>query len=104
MDIKERFGLKQRHTYDEIVRWLDSNPKGVPYPDRVAMKIYNSPVYGQLKDSLRSYNEGYEAYMTYQRRGDDDGDPAPFVPPRPRPFPQPDAYDIGTPRMREMVI
>ena len=98
MEVQERFGLKQRHTYDEIVKWLDSNPKGVPYPNRVALQTFNSPVYGQLKDSLRSYNDGQEAYMAYQRRGGDDGgDPAPFVPPRPRPFPQPEPYDIPTP-------
>ena len=35
MEVEERFGLKRRHTYDEIVAWLNSDPKGVPYPNRV---------------------------------------------------------------------
>lgn len=85
MDIKERFGLKQRNTYEEIVRWLESNPKGVPYPNRVAMKTYNSHVYGQLKDSLRNHTQGLDAFHAYQHRGDDgsEPDPEPFVPPRP---------------------
>ena len=50
MEVEERFGLKRKHTYDEIVAWLNSDPKGVPYPNRVAFQTYNSHVYGQLKD------------------------------------------------------
>jgi hypothetical protein len=97
MQVEERFGLRKRHTYDEIVAWINSDPKGVPYPNRVATKTYNSPVYGQLKDSLRSFTEGQEAYLNYQRRGNDGGgDLGPFVPPRPRPF-QPPAYDVPIP-------
>ena len=44
MQVEERFGLKRRHTYDEIVAWLNSDPKGVPYPNRVAFQTYNSHV------------------------------------------------------------
>ena len=82
MEVEERFGLKRRHTYDEIVQWLNSDPKGVAYPSRVASDTYNSHVYGQLKDSLRTHSEGRDALNTY-RHGDDF---APFVPPRPHPF------------------
>ena len=91
----ERFGLNKRHTYDEIVAWLGSDPKGVPYPNQVATDIRNSHVYGQLKDSLRSYSEGQDALNAY-RHGDDF---APFVPPRPRPpqMPQGDPADVPTP-------
>ena len=80
MEVEERFGLKKRHTYDEIVAWLNSDPKGVPYPNRVAFQTYNSHVYGQLKDSLRSFTAGQDAYNAYQH-GDEH---APFVPPRPQ--------------------
>ena len=80
MEVEERFGLKRRHTYDEIVAWLNSDPKGVPYPNRVAFQTYNSHVYGQLKDSLRSFTAGQDAYNAYQH-GDEH---APFVPPRPQ--------------------
>ena len=82
MEVEERFGLKKRHTYDEIVQWLNSDPKGVAYPSRAAYNTYNSHVYGQLKDSLRTHSEGQDALNAY-RHGDDF---APFVPPRPRPF------------------
>ncbi len=77
MEVEERFGLKRRHTYDEIVAWLNSDPKGVPYPNRVAFQTYNSHVSGQLKDSLRSFTVGQDAYNAYQH-GDEQ---APFVPP-----------------------
>jgi hypothetical protein len=83
MEVQEAFGLKRRHTYDEVVAWLNSDPKGVAYPSRVAFKTYNSPIYGQLKDSLRTFNEAQQGYIAHQR-GEDDG--APHVPPRPRPF------------------
>jgi hypothetical protein len=82
MEVEERFGLKKRHTYEEIVQWLNSDPKGVAYPSRVAYDTYNSHVYGQLKDSLRTHSEGQDALNAY-RHGDDF---APFVPPRPHPF------------------
>ena len=84
MELEERFGLKRRHTYDEVVAWLNSDPKGVAYPSRVAYNTYNSPIYGQLKDSLRTFNaEATQGYLAHQR-GEDGG--APYVPPRPRPF------------------
>ena len=82
MEVEERFGLKRRHQYDEIVQWLNSDPKGVAYPSRVAYDTYNSHVYGQLKDSLRTHSEGQDALNAY-RHGDDF---APFVPPRPHSF------------------
>ena len=66
MEVEERFGLKRRHTYDEIVAWLNSDPKGVPYPNRVAFQTYNSHIYGQLKDSLRNYTTGQDAWNAYK--------------------------------------
>ena len=84
MEVEERFGLKRKHTYDEIVAWLNSDPKGVPYPNRVAFQTYNSHLYGQLKDSLRSFTAGQDAYNAYLH-GDEH---APFAPPRPQ-FRQP---------------
>ena len=77
MEVEERFGLKRRHTYDEIVAWLNSDPKGVPYPNRVAFQTYNSHVYGQLKDSLRSFTVGQDAYNAHQHSDEH----APLVPP-----------------------
>ena len=44
MKVEERFGLKRRHTYDETVAWLNSDPKGVPYPNRVAFSP-TTPMY-----------------------------------------------------------
>ena len=70
MEVEERFGLKRRHTYDEIVAWLNSDPKGVPYPNRVAFQTYNSHLYGQLKDSLRSVTVGQDAYNAYLHGGE----------------------------------
>ena len=91
MEVEERFGLKRRHTYDEIVAWLNSDPKGVPYPKRVAFQTYNSHVYGQLKDSLRNYTTGQDAWNAYQHSDDH----ASFVPPRPQ-FQEPQ-QELGVP-------
>lgn len=84
MEVQEPFGLNRRHTYDEVVAWLNSDAQGVAYPSRVAYKTNNSPIYGQLKDSLRTFNvEAQQGYLAHQR-GEDGG--APHVPPNPRPF------------------
>ena len=80
MQSEERFGLTKRHSYDEIVKWIKSDPKGMPYPDRVAFKTYDTPVYAQLRDSLKVNTEPQEAYAAYQHGGE----LGPFVPPRPR--------------------
>ncbi len=62
-----------------------SDPKGVGYPDRVAFKTYDSPVYAQLRDSLGTNTEPQDAFNAYQHGGD----LGPFVPPRPRFIPPP---------------
>ena len=69
MQSEERFGLTKRHGYDEIVAWIKSDPKGVPYPDRVAFKTYDSPVYAQLRDALRTNTEPQDAFNAYQQGG-----------------------------------
>jgi len=80
MQSEERFGLTKRHSYDEIVAWIKSDPAGVPYPNRVAYQTYDSPVYAQLRDSLRTNTEPQDAYAAYQHGGD----LGPFVPPKGR--------------------
>ena len=82
MQSEERFGLTKRHSYDEIVAWIKikSDPKGVPYPDRVAYKTYDSPVYAQLRDSLRTNTEPQDASNAYQHGGE----LGPFIAPKPR--------------------
>ena len=80
MQSEERFGLTKRHSYDEIVAWIKSDPKGVPYPNRVAFKTYDSPVYAQLQHSLKTNPEPQDAFNAYQHGGDLGS----FVPPKPR--------------------
>ena len=60
--------------------WIKSDPKGVPYPDRVAYKTYDSPVYAQLRDSLRTNTEPQDAFNAYQHGGE----LGPFIAPKPR--------------------
>ena len=53
MEYKERHGFQVRHDYESIVRWLSSDPKGVPYPkNRHDLDMYNSPVFSQLSGAL----------------------------------------------------
>ena len=44
--MEERFGLTKRQSYDELVAVIQGGQKGIPYPDRKALKIWGSPVTG----------------------------------------------------------
>ena len=62
---------------------IQGGQKGLPYADRKALNIWGSPVYGQLKDSLRTFTTAQDAYIEYQHLQGDDAPLGPFVPPRP---------------------
>ena len=32
MKVVERMGLQERSKYEDVVKWLQSDPPGVPYP------------------------------------------------------------------------
>ena len=81
MTLASELGLHRHNTYEEIVRSFRDKP-GVPYPNRVATKLEKSAVYGQLKDALRTFSQGEQAWSDSHNGGS--SGPAPFVPPRPR--------------------
>ena len=81
--MEERFGLHKRHSYDKLVAVIQGGQKGVPYPVRKALKILGNPVYGQLKDSLKTFTSAQDAYAEYQHLQGGDAPIGPFIPPRP---------------------
>ena len=79
MESETRFGLRQHHSYDEVVAYIKADPTKIRFPNRAALFLEARPIYGQLKDSMRSYGEAERAHGNYMQ-GDN---MAPFEPPRP---------------------
>ncbi len=83
MDYETKFGLRKEHSYDEVVRYIQADPTKIKFPDRSALFLSKHQIYGQVRDAMRNWGaEGQAAQMAYQS-GEQ---PAPFVPPRPRPM------------------
>ena len=78
MESETRFGLRQHHSYDEVVQYIKADPTRIRFPNRAALFLESHPIYGQLKDALRSYGEAERAHGIYMQ-GDD---MAPFETPR----------------------
>ena len=52
MEIESRMGFRVRSQYEDVVRWLQSDPPGVAYPkNRQALQALDSHVYAQLTAS-----------------------------------------------------
>jgi hypothetical protein len=81
MQYEEKFGLRKNHTYNEVVAYIREDPDLIKFPDRSALFLRNHQVFGQIKDSLRTFDTAQADFLEYQR-GDD---AAPYEPPRPRP-------------------
>ena len=79
MESETRFGLRQHHSYDEVVAYIKADPTKIRFPNRAALFLEAHPIYGQLKDSMRSYSEAEQAHGIYMQ-GDN---MAPFEPQRP---------------------
>ena len=79
MEYETQFGLRKHKTYDEVLRFIKEDPVKIRFPNRAALFLEAHPVYGQLKDSLRDYNDGAVQHAQFMQ-GDD---MAPFEPPRP---------------------
>ena len=60
MEIEEKFGLKKRHTYDELVSYILRDPDKIKLPDRSALFLRDYPIYGQIRDSLRTFDAGQQ--------------------------------------------
>jgi hypothetical protein len=79
MESETKFGLRKHHSYDEVVAYIKADPTTIRFPNRAALFLEAHPIYGQLKDSMRSYSEGNQAHAIYMQ-GDN---MAPFDPPKP---------------------
>ena len=83
MEIEEKFGLKKRHSYDELVSYILNDPDKIKLPDRSALFLRDHPIYGQIRDSLRTFdaNANQQEYFDYLKSDA----VAPFEPRRPDP-------------------
>ena len=53
MEIESRMGFRVRSKYEDVVKWIQSDPPGVPCPkNRQALQAFDSHVYAQLTASL----------------------------------------------------
>ena len=68
MEIQERMGLRVRNSYEEVVAFLRKNVKGVPYPDRKQLQLFNSHVYNQLSASLAADESSAIVNDIYRRQ------------------------------------
>ena len=70
MEIETRMGFKVRSKYEDVVRWIQSDPPGVPYPkNRKELQAMDSHVYGQLTASLSTEATRTVADDFYRNRG-----------------------------------
>ena len=98
MDYETKLGLRKEHSYDEVVRYIQADPTKIKFPDRSALFLSKHQVYGQVRDAMRNWGAEGQAAQTAYQSGEQ---PAPFVPPRPRPMqpgapqdpPPPPGYD-----------
>ena len=89
MEIETRMGFKVRSKYEDVVRWIQSDPPGVPYPkNRKELQAMDSHVYGQLTASMSTEATRTVADDFYRNRGGGGGGggggpPGPQGPPGP---------------------
>ena len=80
-------GLQARHTYDELVRYIEIDPTKIKFPSRTASYRRNHPFLTQDDGSKASLAE--QKRVVEYRMGDD---VAPYQPERPRFEPNPGRY------------
>jgi hypothetical protein len=85
MESETKYGLRVHNTYDQVVAYIKADPTTIKFPNRSALFLQAHPIYGQLKDSMRTYSEGRQAQAAYEQGGN----AAPFEPPQPRMRPPP---------------
>ena len=76
-------GLRKHSTYDELVSYIKRDPDKIKYPNIKALLLHNHPIYSQIRDSLRSFDDDQQHFQAYLHSDD----PAPYDAPRPRPPP-----------------
>ena len=76
MEIESKMGFRVRSQYEDVVRWIQSDPPGVPYPkNRQALQAFDSHVYAQLTASLSTEATTTVADDFYRNRGGGPGGP-----------------------------
>ena len=93
MEYESKYGLRREHTFDEVRQYIQADPDTIKYPQRVALFLQKSHVYGQVEESTRS-NASAQAEQANYRETDEQ---APYVPPRPREVEQPAMPDTPMP-------
>ena len=58
MQYEHALGLRREHTFDEVRRYIQTDPDTIKFPKRDALFLQNSHVYAQVQASMRNYDEG----------------------------------------------
>ena len=82
MQYETHLGLRREHTFDEVRRYIQSDPDKIQFPKRDALFLEKSQLYGQVKAAMRNYAHDAQQGKALYEQSDD---PAPYVPPRPQP-------------------
>ena len=81
MQYETVLGLRRKHTFDEVRRYIQADPTIIKFPKRDALFLRQSHLYGQIGANMRSYEAGVKDQTRY-RASDEQ---APYVPPKPQP-------------------
>ena len=82
MQYETALGLRKEHTFDEVRRYIQTDPDKIKYPKRDALFLQKSHVYAQVEASMRNYGEDARLDQTQYRASEQS---APYVPPKPKP-------------------
>ena len=82
MQYETALGLRKEHSFDEVRRYVQTDPDTIKFPKRDAISLQQSHIYAQVEASMRNY--GSEA-QTDQARYRETDESAPYAPPESKP-------------------
>ena len=78
MQYEAALGLRREHTFDDVRRYIQTDPDKIKYPKRDALFLQKSHIYAQVEASMRTYQDVQLDQAPYRATDDT----APYVPPR----------------------
>ena len=76
-------GLRKEPSFDEVRRYIQSDPDKIKFPKRDSLFLRQSHIYSVVEQAMRS---GDYSHVTTDKASYDASDqPGPYVPPKPRP-------------------
>ena len=57
MQYETALGLRKEHTFDDVRRYIQTDPDKIKYPKRDALFLQKSHIYAQVEASMRTYGQ-----------------------------------------------